>query len=245
MHLFSPNRNAAQLMRLTALSRARRHIRALRPVPDDVERVEYSMPAAQGFGRRKHPHEPDLPLPPSHSCFRSHSSMSDHLLARQSSMMQRQASSELGRPRRTLTFQQPHRARVPGLNRRQRDRGDGGEASAPHHTQKSFYDEISRARHNTELVTVDAKALRETLEAATGERVAALDGVGVVAERTRNEAKAAMRVGHGVFRSDAPYPSNSGRSLDAISWTMSMSLNICAWKYTILAFSPNECVAIG
>ena len=46
------------------------------------------------------------------------------------------------------------------------------EANHPHlTTQKSFYVEISRARHNAELVTDDAKALRETLEAATGERV--------------------------------------------------------------------------
>ena len=40
-------------------------------------------------------------------------------------------------------------------------------------TQKSFYVEISRARDRAELVTDDAKALREQLEAATGERIAA------------------------------------------------------------------------
>ena len=33
-------------------------------------------------------------------------------------------------------------------------------------------------RHNAELVTDDAMALRETLKAATGERVSALDGIG-------------------------------------------------------------------
>ncbi len=53
------------------------------------------------------------------------------------------------------------------------------EARHPHlTTQKLFYVEISRARHCAELVTDDAKALRETLEAATGERISALEGVG-------------------------------------------------------------------
>ena len=52
------------------------------------------------------------------------------------------------------------------------------EASHPHlTTQKSFYVEISRARHRAELVTDDAGALRERLEAATGERVSALEGI--------------------------------------------------------------------
>ena len=56
-------------------------------------------------------------------------------------------------------------------------------------TQKSFYVEISRARHNAELVTDDAKMLRETLEAATGERVSALEGIGA-AEKALAEEKA-------------------------------------------------------
>ena len=56
-------------------------------------------------------------------------------------------------------------------------------------TQKSFYVEISRARHGAELVTDDAKALRETLEAATGERVSALEGIGA-AERALAREKA-------------------------------------------------------
>ena len=56
-------------------------------------------------------------------------------------------------------------------------------------TQKSFYVEISRARHNAELVTDDAKELRETLEAATGERVSALEGIGA-AEKALAEEKA-------------------------------------------------------
>ena len=45
-------------------------------------------------------------------------------------------------------------------------------------TQKSFYVEISRARDRAELVTDDAAALKEQLEAATGERISALEGIG-------------------------------------------------------------------
>ena len=56
-------------------------------------------------------------------------------------------------------------------------------------TQKSFYVEISRARHNAELVTDDAKELRETLEAATGVRISALEGIGA-AEKALAEEKA-------------------------------------------------------
>ena len=56
-------------------------------------------------------------------------------------------------------------------------------------TQKSLYVEISRARHSAELVTDDAKELRETLEAATGERVSALEGIGA-AEKALAEEKA-------------------------------------------------------
>ena len=51
-------------------------------------------------------------------------------------------------------------------------------------TRKSFYVEISRARDRAELVTDNAGALRKQLEEATGERMAALEGVG----ETRGEA---------------------------------------------------------
>ena len=68
------------------------------------------------------------------------------------------------------------------------------EANHPHlTTQKSFYVEISRARHRAELVTDDARALRETLEAATGERVSALEGIGGAAEKPLAEEKARGR----------------------------------------------------
>ena len=53
------------------------------------------------------------------------------------------------------------------------------EARHPHlTTQKSFYVEISRARDRAELVTDDAAELRAQLEIVTGERIAALEGVG-------------------------------------------------------------------
>ncbi len=54
-------------------------------------------------------------------------------------------------------------------------------------TAKSFYVEISRDR--AELVTDDARALRKRLEAVTGERVSAVEGIGEVvrSERERDE----------------------------------------------------------
>ena len=52
------------------------------------------------------------------------------------------------------------------------------EASHPHlTTQKSFYVEISRALDRAELVTDDRAALKEQLEAATGDRIAAFETV--------------------------------------------------------------------
>ena len=45
-------------------------------------------------------------------------------------------------------------------------------------TAKAFYVEISRARDRAELVTDDAQALKERLEAVTGERISALEGIG-------------------------------------------------------------------
>ena len=56
-------------------------------------------------------------------------------------------------------------------------------------TAKSFYVEISRARDRAELVTDDARALRERLETVTGERISALEGIGEVVrpERERDE----------------------------------------------------------
>ncbi len=47
-------------------------------------------------------------------------------------------------------------------------------------TQKSFYVEISRARDRAELVTDDAAELRAQLQVVTGERIAALEGIGQI-----------------------------------------------------------------
>ena len=52
------------------------------------------------------------------------------------------------------------------------------EANHPHlTTQKTLYVETSRARDRAELVTDDRNALRERLEVATGERIAALEAM--------------------------------------------------------------------
>ena len=61
------------------------------------------------------------------------------------------------------------------------------EARHPHlTTQKAFYVEISRARDRAELVTDDVKDLRAQLQAVTGERIAALEGIGETAVATRD-----------------------------------------------------------
>ena len=82
------------------------------------------------------------------------------------------------------------------------------EANHPHlTTQKTLYVEISRARDRAELVTDDKAALRETLEAVTGERIAALEAV--EPERAKNRAagldadRSAGREG-GAFESRQP-----------------------------------------
>ena len=68
------------------------------------------------------------------------------------------------------------------------------EANHPHlTTQKSFYVEISRARDRAELVTDDAKALREQLEAVTGERISALEGIGAMEREAPTKASEAER----------------------------------------------------
>ena len=71
------------------------------------------------------------------------------------------------------------------------------EANHPDLTnQKTLYVEISRARDRAELVTDDARALRERLEAATGERIAALEAFGERprdAERTNEKTQSMER----------------------------------------------------
>ena len=68
------------------------------------------------------------------------------------------------------------------------------EARHPHlTTQKSFYVEISRARDRAELVTDDAADLKAQLEAATGERIAALEGIGEMKREAPDRAADAAR----------------------------------------------------
>ena len=68
------------------------------------------------------------------------------------------------------------------------------EARHPHlTTQKSFYVEISRARDRAELVTDDAAELRAQLQAATGERIAALEGIGEMKREAPDKAGEAAR----------------------------------------------------
>ncbi len=70
------------------------------------------------------------------------------------------------------------------------------ESRHPHlTTQKSFYVEISRARDRAELVADDAAELRAQLQAVTGERIAALEGIGETAREARERAAGAAPAG--------------------------------------------------
>ena len=60
-------------------------------------------------------------------------------------------------------------------------------------TQKSFYVEISRARDRAELVTDDAAELRAQLQAVTGERIAALEGIGEMKREAPDRAAEGAR----------------------------------------------------
>lgn len=55
-------------------------------------------------------------------------------------------------------------------------------------TQKNFYVRISRTRDRAELVTDVAKELRVRLEAATAERIAALEGISEMPREARDKA---------------------------------------------------------
>ena len=84
------------------------------------------------------------------------------------------------------------------------------EARHPHlTTQKSFYVEISRARDRAELVTNDALELRAQLQEATGERIAALEGIG---EMQRAAPGKTVEAGRSAGKSsDAGSGSGAGR----------------------------------
>ena len=82
-------------------------------------------------------------------------------------------------------------------------------------TQKSFYVEISRARDRAELVTDDAAELRARLQAVTGERVAALEGIGEIADRAAEaDGRAGGRVGRSAEVSSGKSRDDSGKSTD-------------------------------
>ena len=104
------------------------------------------------------------------------------------------------------------------------------EANHPHlTTAKAFYVEISRARDRAELVTDDAKALRERLETVTGERISALEGIDesvrpepgldgkTPLERETTERELAdssspgMKTGREMPRAEAPEPGRGKR----------------------------------
>ena len=80
------------------------------------------------------------------------------------------------------------------------------EARHPHlTTQKSFYVEISRARDRAELVTDDAAELQAQLQAVTGERIAALEGIGEMKrEAPDRAAEAAPGAERGADRGTDP-----------------------------------------
>ena len=77
------------------------------------------------------------------------------------------------------------RSRPPGRNDRDGVHGGGSRGR----NQKTLYVEISRAGDRAELVTDDREALRERLEAATGERIAALEAVEPKNIETREAAR--------------------------------------------------------
>ncbi len=88
------------------------------------------------------------------------------------------------------------------------------EANHPHlTTAKSFYVEISRARDRAELVTDDATALKERLEAVTGERISALEGIG---EGVQAEPELDKMAFHGMQRADqeSTAPSSSPKEIE-------------------------------
>ena len=79
-------------------------------------------------------------------------------------------------------------------------------------TQKSVYVEISRARERAERITDDAAGLRAQLQTATGERIAALEGIG---EMARGRPRRASEAGRSPAKASAKAMGNAvagGRS---------------------------------
>ena len=89
------------------------------------------------------------------------------------------------------------------------------EARHPHlTTQKSFYVEISRARDRAELVTDDAAELRAQLQAVTGERIAALEGIGEMKREEPDKTGEAAR--ERALRSDRGLGEGVGKARESM-----------------------------
>ena len=90
------------------------------------------------------------------------------------------------------------------------------EARHPHlTTQKSFYVEISRARDRAELVTDDAAELRTQLQEATGERIAALEGIGEMKHEAPDRAAENARSEKPRLERETPAPASKERETPA------------------------------
>ena len=88
------------------------------------------------------------------------------------------------------------------------------EANHPNLTSlKTFYVEISRARDRAELVTDDREALKERLEAVTGERIAALEAV--EPERAKGRAAGSEAGRSAVPERDVSESQKPGRTPEA------------------------------
>ena len=78
-------------------------------------------------------------------------------------------------------------------------------------TQKSFYVEISRARDRAELVTDNAEELKAQLEAVTGERIAALEGIGGTTREASGKAADGARTAETELGRSAERDAGKGR----------------------------------
>ena len=83
-------------------------------------------------------------------------------------------------------------------------------------TQKTLYVEISRARHRADLVTDDRDKLRERLEGATGERIAALESVETEPEKRPDSGRESERKLEAGAASIVSKSATSQQSLDAV-----------------------------
>ncbi len=104
---------------------------------------------------------------------------------------------ELGKGRPAAAPSRPRlgvdRARLPGPHGGQRHRRDGGQAPASDHAEKLLRRDQPGRATAPRLVTDDAAELRAQLQAATGERIAALEGIGEMKREAPDKAGEAAR----------------------------------------------------